>query len=76
MNDSHVEELYVTNLTLDYCQLQFANHTASFLDTQQDGFCGVTFDSISCWPPTAINKTATIKCFSELFTIRYDDTRK
>lgn len=76
MNETYEEELNVTNTTLRDCQLHYANQTASLLDHYPDGFCNVTFDQILCWPPTAINKTATIHCFKELFSIRYDDTRE
>lgn len=69
-------DLFITNLTLSHCKIQHANNTASLINSEQGEFCDVTFDSILCWPPTPINKTAVIKCFSELFGIRYDDTRK
>lgn len=76
MNETFEEEWYLTNLTLDHCKTQYANQTALLLETHADEFCGVTFDKILCWPPTLVNQTATTKCFTELFNIKYDHTRK
>lgn len=76
MIEFYEDEFPVTNLTSDHCRNQYANHTDLLLGSHLYDFCSVTFDSVLCWPPTPVNKTATIKCFSELFTIKYDDTRK
>ncbi|XP_018579874.1 diuretic hormone receptor-like, partial [Anoplophora glabripennis] len=74
-NGSYFDEPYKTNVTLEQCKAQYANQTAALQQLHPEGFCRVTFDSVLCWPPTAINDTATIKCFSELFNIKYDDTQ-
>lgn len=76
MNESYDEDLFVTNLTLEHCQIQYANQTALLEELYPGAYCGVTFDSILCWPPTPVNESAVTKCFSELFNIKYDDTRK
>lgn len=77
MNGSYFDdEPYKSNITLEHCKAQHANQTATLQRLHPEGFCKVTFDSVLCWPPTVINETAIIKCFSELFNIEYDDTRK
>ncbi|XP_050505663.1 diuretic hormone receptor-like [Diabrotica virgifera virgifera] len=76
MNGSLSEEiLHATNVTLEQCKAQYANDTFVLSDAYPEGFCKVTFDGVVCWPPTPHNHTATIKCFSELFAIKYDDTQ-
>lgn len=74
MNVTFEEELYISDLTLEDCQFQYSNQTALLSQSHPGEFCEVTFDTILCWPPTLANKTAAIKCFSELFSIKYDDT--
>lgn len=76
MNETFADDVYVSNLTLEHCQIQFSNQTAQLLESHPGDFCSVTFDSVLCWPPTPVNKTAVIKCFAELFSIKYDDTRE
>ncbi|CAG9862129.1 unnamed protein product [Phyllotreta striolata] len=61
------------NKTIEDCKREFYNDTAYLEQHHPEGFCKVTFDSIMCWPPTPYNKTATVKCFKYLFSIRYDD---
>lgn len=76
MNESYQQDFSVTNLTLEQCQSEYRNQTYLLSRIHSGEFCDVTFDSILCWPPTPINETAVIKCFSELFSIKYDETRK
>lgn len=66
-----------TNKTLrDVCREKYAEE-AAFLDSNfTEPFCKVSFDRVSCWPPTPANTTAVIKCMAYLNNIRYDDTRK
>ncbi|KAG5885179.1 hypothetical protein JTB14_000942 [Gonioctena quinquepunctata] len=76
MNDSYFdEESYSTNVSLEQCKLQYENESLELSQLYPEGFCHVTSDSVLCWPPTPINETATIKCLSELFNIKYDDTQ-
>lgn len=76
MNETYQQDFSVTNLTLEQCQSQYRNQTYLLSKIHSGDFCDVTFDSILCWPPTPLNETAVIKCFSELFSIKYDETRK
>lgn len=76
MNVSLAEDALLSNLTLQDCRSQYANETEALLTLHPGGFCKVSFDSIMCWPPTLINDTASIKCFSEFNNMKYDDTSK
>ncbi|XP_017773642.1 PREDICTED: uncharacterized protein LOC108562530, partial [Nicrophorus vespilloides] len=60
------------------CNALYANDTLDLKKRFPDDgdFCETVFDSISCWPPTQLNDTAVVRCFSELNGIRYNDTRK
>ncbi|XP_056633381.1 diuretic hormone receptor-like [Diorhabda sublineata] len=76
MNTSLLEdEIFRTNLTIDQCKAKYATETQNLSETQPQRFCKVISDSVLCWPPTPYNSTATIRCFSELFNIKYDDTQ-
>ncbi|VEN43665.1 unnamed protein product, partial [Callosobruchus maculatus] len=76
MNVSYLEEeIPKSNVTLDQCRSAFADESQQLADAHPEGFCRVAFDSVLCWPPTPLNQTATVKCFSELFHIKYDDTQ-
>ncbi|CAH1101345.1 unnamed protein product [Psylliodes chrysocephalus] len=69
------EEIFRTNVTLEQCQAQYANESQFLSQQYPEGYCRVTFDRVLCWPPSPHNTTASIKCFSELFNIKYDDTQ-
>ncbi|XP_074036699.1 diuretic hormone receptor isoform X3 [Leptinotarsa decemlineata] len=75
MNVSYLEEEPTTNLTLEQCKEQFKSRTEYLTEHYPNGFCKVAFDSVLCWPPTPANEIAEIKCFSELFEIKYDDSQ-
>ncbi|CAG9813259.1 unnamed protein product [Phaedon cochleariae] len=76
MGDSSLEEGMTTNLTLEQCKEQYKGRTEFLASTHhQDGFCKATFDQVICWPPTPLNETVVVKCFSELFHVKYDDTQ-
>nr|XP_023013373.1 diuretic hormone receptor-like [Leptinotarsa decemlineata] len=76
MNGSYSEEEnFRTNVSLEQCKVQYENETIQYSQLYPEGFCPVISDSVLCWPPTPLNETATIKCFSELFNIKYDDTQ-
>lgn len=66
----------LTNQSMHDCEKQYERLTKQFFELYKEGFCEVTFDGLSCWPPTPPNQTATIKCFSELNQVKYDDTSK
>ncbi|KAJ3643662.1 hypothetical protein Zmor_026361 [Zophobas morio] len=71
------EDIKLTlNITETHCKTVYANKTAALAEINPDGFCPVTTDGLLCWPPTPINETTYVKCFAELMSIKYDDTRK
>ncbi|KAK4876010.1 hypothetical protein RN001_012432 [Aquatica leii] len=37
-------------------------------------YCNASSDFIMCWPPTPVNTTTYLKCFSEFLGYKYDDT--
>ncbi|XP_055309678.1 diuretic hormone receptor-like isoform X2 [Sitodiplosis mosellana] len=37
--------------------------------------CPVVFDSVSCWPATAVNTSAIVPCFTEFLGINYDGSQ-
>lgn len=65
-----------TKLNISYCENIFANRSVVVAEQNPAGFCNVATDGLLCWPPTPINETTVVKCFAELMSIRYDDTRK
>lgn len=66
-----------TNKSLkDVCRDTYAEETTFLESNFTAPFCKVSFDRVSCWPPTPANTTAVIKCMAYLNNIRYDDTRK
>lgn len=71
-----VEKISLTNLTSQYCTKLYENETALLQRTYPDRFCEVWFDTVSCWPPTPFNQNASVRCFSELLNVKYNDTCK
>lgn len=66
-----------TNKSLrDVCREKYAEETVILESNFTEPFCKVSFDRVSCWPPTPAGTTAVIKCMAYLNNIRYDDTRK
>ncbi|KAK9717174.1 7 transmembrane receptor (Secretin family) [Popillia japonica] len=59
-------------LNEDECISRYLNESLTFVQKHPEGFCGTVFDSITCWPPTSINTTVVISCFSEFGGVRYD----
>ncbi|XP_076265689.1 diuretic hormone receptor-like isoform X2 [Rhynchophorus ferrugineus] len=66
---------YHANMTMQDCQKMHANLTAKLSETHPGAFCDASFDNILCWPPTLLNSTAEMKCFSDFLGIRYDDSQ-
>lgn len=58
------------------CKRLYLNQSLTLLAEHPEGICNSSYDSISCWPPTAVNTTAVLKCFREFLGIKYDDTRE
>lgn len=71
---SFIDVELLTNFSKNHCAKQYEQMTRTFFELYEQGFCEVTFDGLSCWPPTALNQTAVHKCFSELNHVKYDDT--
>ncbi|XP_049823809.1 diuretic hormone receptor-like isoform X2 [Aethina tumida] len=71
----------VHNVTLDnpvnitYCKELFFEQISYFNATFGNDYCKTVTDQLVCWPPTQPNTTATVKCFSYLGGLRYDDTQ-
>lgn len=67
-------DLFLENDTLkiEECVNIHYNDSLLFAEKYPEGFCDTTFDSISCWPPTTINNTVIISCFSEFRGVLYD----
>lgn len=57
------------------CRSKYKNEE-EVLTLGEGNYCNASSDSIMCWPPTPVNSTAYLKCFSEFLGFRYDDTRK
>ncbi|XP_060529993.1 diuretic hormone receptor-like isoform X2 [Cylas formicarius] len=76
LNVSLDEDLeYRSNITMEDCTRLYKSEISSVTKLNRGGFCNVTFDLLLCWPPTPLNGTAQVKCFSELLGIRYDDSQ-
>lgn len=58
------------------CNALYANETAMMMEQYPEGFCGASFDLVSCWPPTPYNSAAVIRCFKKFQNVLYDDTRE
>lgn len=71
-------DLFLENDTLkiEECVNIHYNDSLLFAEKYPEGFCDTTFDSISCWPPTTINNTVIISCFSEFRGVLYDASCK
>lgn len=70
--------LILENYTIEKleCANKYNNESLLFAKLYPEGFCDTIFDSISCWPPTPLNNTAVISCFSEFGGVFYDPTCK
>ncbi|XP_022240360.1 diuretic hormone receptor-like [Limulus polyphemus] len=56
------------------CLLKFSTNSSP-LEKGEPIQCNVTWDGVSCWPPTPAGFKAEISCFSELKGIRYDTSQ-
>ncbi|XP_050297140.1 diuretic hormone receptor-like isoform X2 [Anthonomus grandis grandis] len=77
VNGSSLDDMmrFRPNKTIEDCERLYVNETIKLLKTHPDGFCRVAFDNILCWPPTPYNSLAKVKCFSEFYGVKYDDTQ-
>lgn len=75
LNGTDLENIFVINQTS--CENLYLNESISIArEYQSVGYCKPIADPVACWPPTAANTTAVIKCFAELNFIKYDDSRE
>lgn len=70
------ENGFHSNVTQSYCEDLFSKEIEELSNSSSDGFCNVTTDKLMCWPPTPVDQTVYVQCFSELNSIKYDATRE
>lgn len=74
-NSSELSDIFYSKLNQTYCDSVYVKETNELLRTHLNAFCAPIVDPVMCWPPTPVNQTAIMKCFSELNFIKYDDTQ-
>ncbi|GJQ71319.1 putative Secretin family 7 transmembrane receptor [Trypoxylus dichotomus] len=74
--EDSIYDQYLENDTYKYelCLTRYFNESLLFAEKYPEGFCDATFDSVSCWPPTPLNETVIIRCFSEFRGVLYDSS--
>ncbi|KAL3268687.1 hypothetical protein HHI36_007790 [Cryptolaemus montrouzieri] len=73
-NNTHFE-VFEAFINQTFCENLYLNESFRLSEQYLAGYCGPVADPVTCWPPTPVNTTSVIKCFSELNSIKYDDTR-
>ncbi|KAF5298226.1 hypothetical protein FQA39_LY02650 [Lamprigera yunnana] len=55
------------------CKQKHRSEENNITNLRDGQYCNASSDFIMCWPPTPVNTTAYLKCFSEFLGYKYDD---
>ncbi|KAK9890907.1 hypothetical protein WA026_012249 [Henosepilachna vigintioctopunctata] len=75
INNTNVGAFFESFINQSFCESLYSNNTLVLSEENPSGYCGPVADPVACWPPTPANTTAIIKCLSELYSVKYDDTQ-